>query len=152
MSFNNYCRRFAVWVPCNEVAKGDLEEDGGKMCGAGKGCWVQKLPFTGIQLNVKWKLGLLLPLILILFFFLMPELTSIFTLSFLTLWDSLPLSVFSTYQWQTLSNEDVQDASNVNWTSTPCFYFSYCPPYRVWRQTGFFLTYFCYLLANTFLM
>ena len=35
----------------------------------------------------------------------------------------------------------------VNWTSSPCLYFSYCPLYRVWRQAGFLRTYFCFPLA-----
>ena len=59
--------------------------------------------------------------------------------SFITLVNSGTLSLcFSTCLWQTFSEEEFQDTSNVNWTSTTCLDFSYCPMYRVWRQAGYF--------------
>ena len=35
---------------------------------------------------------------------------------------------------QTFSKEECQDTYNVNWISNPCFYFSYCIIYKIWRQ------------------
>ena len=49
---------------------------------------------------------------------------------FLCLFFHLPMT-------QTLSKEECQDTSRVKLDLHPCFYFSYCPLYRVWRQAGF---------------
>ena len=91
--------------------------------------------------------GFLLLFIPFLSIFLMQELTSIFTLSSLTLVNSetlfLRLFFHLSMTW-TLPKEEFKDTSQaLNWSSTPCLYFSYCPLYRIWQQVEFFLTYFC---------
>ena len=87
----------------------------------------------------------LLLLILILSIYLMQELTSIFTLSSLTLVNSGTLFLFLFLHLpmtNTLSKEECQDTSHTKLDFLLYLYFSYCPPYRVWQQAGFFLSLF----------
>ena len=75
--------------------------------------------------------------------------------SFISYTDKLISFVcFSTCQWIELFHKrSVKTLLILKWTSTLCFYFSYCPLYRVRRQAGFlFLMYFCCPLANTLLI
>ena len=82
----------------------------------------------------------LLLLILILSIFLMQELISIFTLSSLTLVNSGTLFLcFFTCLWLKLFlKRSFKTPLMLNWTSTPYFYFSYYPLYKVWQKVGFF--------------
>ena len=79
--------------------------------------------------------------ILILFIFLIQELTTIFTLTSLTLVNSgiffLCLLFLLPMTW-TLSSQGVKTPLTLKLTSILCFYFSYCPFYREWQQAAFF--------------
>ena len=80
----------------------------------------------------------------------MQELTSIFTLSSLALANSgtLFLCLLFCLLWLKLfQKRSVKTPLMLNWTSTPCFYFSYCPLYRALWPAEFFKTYFCLSVA-----
>ena len=64
------------------------------------------------------------------------------------LWNS-SFVCFPTYLWLELfQKRSVKTPLMLKWTSIPCFYFSYCPLYRIWRQAGSFLNVFLLSLGR----